>query len=69
MATSQGELSSLESSESATLQWQVDQGIEMRRPSRLYLTAERREGTTAEVRVAGGAIVICRGTIEAPPAG
>lgn len=61
-------LASLESSDSDTLHWKVDQGIEMRRPSRLYLTAERRQGQTAEVRVAGGAIVICRGTIAAPPA-
>ena len=59
-------LASLENSDEATLRWKVDQGVEMGRPSRLYLTAERREGATAEVRVAGGAVVICEGTIQAP---
>ena len=36
----------------------------MGRPSRLFLTAERRDGRIAEVRVAGGAVVVCRGRID-----
>ena len=42
------------------------QGIEMGRPSRLHLTAERRESKVVEVRVAGGAVVACRGQIDLP---
>jgi len=53
-------------STSATLKWSVAQGIEMGRPSRLSLTAERREGEVVQLRVAGGAVVACRGQIDAP---
>ncbi len=47
-----------------TLRWTVAQGVEMGRPSRLQLTAERRAGQVAEVRVAGGAVMVCRGTLD-----
>jgi len=50
----------------ATIEWNVSQGIEMGRPSRLHLTAERREGKIVEVRVAGNAVVACRGQIDIP---
>jgi trans-2,3-dihydro-3-hydroxyanthranilate isomerase len=50
----------------ATLRWSVAQGIEMGRPSRLHMTAERRDGKVVEVRVAGGAVVACRGQIHVP---
>jgi len=57
-------LASLENGENGTLRWDVAQGVEMGRPSRLHLTAERREGQVAEIRVAGGAVVVCRGRLE-----
>ena len=50
----------------ATLEWDVAQGVEMQRPSRLHVTAERRGGEVVEVRVAGSAVVACRGTINVP---
>ncbi len=59
-------LASLSEEKDATLQWSVAQGIEMRRPSRLRVTAERRRGEIVEVRVAGSAVVACRGQIDIP---
>ena len=59
-------LASLSEEKNATLQWSVAQGIEMRRPSRLRVTAERRRGEIVEVRVAGSAVVACRGQIDIP---
>jgi trans-2,3-dihydro-3-hydroxyanthranilate isomerase len=59
-------LASLDSHADGTHRWSVAQGIEMRRPSRLRLTAERRQGRVVEVRVAGNAVVVCRGRIEVP---
>ena len=59
-------LASLSEEQDATLKWNVSQGIEMGRPSSLRLTAERRSGEVTEVRVAGGAVVACRGQIEVP---
>ena len=59
-------LASLSEEQDATLQWNVAQGIEMRRPSRLHVTAERRHGEVVEVRVAGSAVLACRGQIDVP---
>ena len=59
-------LASLSDEPAATLEWTVAQGVEMGRPSRLHVTAERRKGEVVEVRVAGGAVVACRGQIEVP---
>jgi trans-2,3-dihydro-3-hydroxyanthranilate isomerase len=57
-------LASLSEEQDATLEWNVAQGVEMGRPSRLHVTAERRHGKVVEVRVAGGAVVVCRGQID-----
>jgi len=59
-------LASLNDEQEATLEWDVAQGIEMGRPSRLHLTAERRGGKIVEVRVAGNAVVVTRGQIAVP---
>jgi len=59
-------LASLHDEKDATLKWDVAQGVEMGRPSRLHLTAERRDGEVAEVRVAGNAVIVCRGQIDVP---
>ncbi len=59
-------LASLSEEQDATLEWNVAQGIEMGRPGRLHMTAERRKGEVVEVRVAGGAVVVCRGQIAVP---
>jgi trans-2,3-dihydro-3-hydroxyanthranilate isomerase len=57
-------LASLENGNNGTLTWHVAQGVEMGRPSKLHLTAERRDGEVKEIRVAGGAVVVCRGRLE-----
>ena len=59
-------LASLSEERDETLEWNVAQGIEMRCPSRLHVTAERRRGEIVEVRVAGNAVVACRGQIDVP---
>ncbi len=59
-------LGSLSEKQDETLEWNVAQGVEMGRPSRLHITAERRRGEVAEVRVAGGAVLVCRGQIGVP---
>ena len=47
----------------------IAQGLEMGRPSRLEVEAERREGALAAVRVGGGAVPVAEGTIEVPGGG
>jgi len=59
-------LASMNGEQDATLKWSVGQGVEMGRPSRLDVTVERRKGNVAEIRVAGGAVLACRGQIDVP---
>ncbi|MEQ8651947.1 MAG: PhzF family phenazine biosynthesis protein [Kiloniellales bacterium] len=54
--------------ENGTLRWSVAQGVEMGRAGRADITAERRNWETTEIRVAGNAVVVCRGEIEIPEA-
>ncbi|MDQ4130722.1 MAG: PhzF family phenazine biosynthesis isomerase, partial [Actinomycetota bacterium] len=49
----------------ASDRWTVAQGIEMGRPSILYLEAEKRDGHIAAIRVGGTSVVVARGDIEA----
>jgi trans-2,3-dihydro-3-hydroxyanthranilate isomerase len=44
--------------------WLVEQGIEMGRPSLLTVTARVQGGRATESRVAGNAVVICRGSMK-----
>jgi trans-2,3-dihydro-3-hydroxyanthranilate isomerase len=59
-------LAALNGEQDATLEWNVSQGIEMGRPSRLHVAVERRGGKVVEVRVTGGAVVTCQGQIDVP---
>ncbi len=61
-------LASGDASPDATLSWSVHQGVEMGRPGRADITVERKAGKISEVRVAGRAVVVCRGEIEVPGA-
>jgi trans-2,3-dihydro-3-hydroxyanthranilate isomerase len=47
-----------------TLRWVVEQGIEMGRPSRLELEADKRGGKIVAVRVGGSAVVVCTGEMR-----
>ena len=47
-----------------TLRWTVAQGVEMGRPSRLELEADKRGGDITAVRVGGSAVVVSSGTLR-----
>ena len=59
-----GYLSKLDASEDGSLSWTVEQGIEMDRPSLIYVEADRSYGTTSAVRVGGRAILVSSGTMR-----
>ena len=61
-----GYLSKADGSHEASLAWTVEQGIEMGRPSVLYVEADRAEGATSAVRVGGGAVHVSRGSMAVP---
>jgi trans-2,3-dihydro-3-hydroxyanthranilate isomerase len=52
-----------------TLRWRVAQGVEMGRPSRLELEADKQGGVITAVRVAGASVVVSEGTMRLPAAG
>lgn len=61
-----GYLSQIDGSECASLAWTVEQGIEIGRPSLLYVEADRVGGVTTAVRVGGEAVAVSRGTMRVP---
>ena len=46
--------------------WSVDQGIEMGRPSRLDVSADKAGGAVTAVRVAGRAVLMSEGSLRLP---
>jgi trans-2,3-dihydro-3-hydroxyanthranilate isomerase len=46
-----------------TLAWTVDQGIEMGRPSRLEIEADKSAGVITAIRVGGNAVMVSEGTL------
>jgi trans-2,3-dihydro-3-hydroxyanthranilate isomerase len=61
-----GYLSAVDGSESAALRWTVEQGLEIGRPSLLYVEADRAGGATAAVRVGGSAVFVSQGMMRVP---
>ena len=61
-----GYLSKADGREEATLSWTVEQGLEIGRPSLLYVEADRAGGTTSAGRVGGSAVPVSRGTMVVP---
>ncbi len=49
-----------------TLKWTLEQGIEMGRPSTLYVQADKKDGNLTAIRVGGHAVQVSRGEIEIP---
>ncbi len=49
-----------------TLRWVVDQGIEMGRPSRLYVECDREGDRITAVRVGGSAVMVAEATLARP---
>jgi trans-2,3-dihydro-3-hydroxyanthranilate isomerase len=49
-----------------TLSWTVDQGVEMGRPSRIEIEADKSDGVITAIRVGGAAILVSEGTLRHP---
>jgi trans-2,3-dihydro-3-hydroxyanthranilate isomerase len=64
-----GYLAALQPPGNGTLRWVVDQGIEMGRPSRLYLECDRAGGTVQAVRVGGSSVMVAEARLAVPVAG
>ena len=61
-----GYLSKVDGSEQASLSWTVEQGIEIGRPSLIFVEADREDGETSAVRVGGSAVLVSSGTMRVP---
>jgi trans-2,3-dihydro-3-hydroxyanthranilate isomerase len=61
-----GYLAAADGRESGTLSWTVEQGLEIGRPSLLYVEADRSGGKTTAVRVGGTAVRVSHGTMTVP---
>ena len=49
-----------------SLHWTFEQGIEIGRPSRLEVTAEKADGTITSLRVGGSAVAVAEGVLTLP---
>ena len=61
-----GYLSNANGCDEGSLSWTVEQGLEMGRPSLLYVEADRTGGATSAVRVGGSAVTVSEGTMRLP---
>ncbi len=59
-------LAARDSRENVQLSWTVEQGIEMGRPSRLTVEADKTAGVISAIRVGGSAVFISEGEMEIP---
>jgi trans-2,3-dihydro-3-hydroxyanthranilate isomerase len=55
-----------ENGETTTHRWTVEQGVEMGRPSTLYLEADVEAGSITAIRVGGSAVLVGEGWMEIP---
>lgn len=58
------QIAGFENLDDGTHKWCVEQGVDMGRPSKLFLEADRLDGSFIEIRVAGGVIFVSKGEIE-----
>jgi trans-2,3-dihydro-3-hydroxyanthranilate isomerase len=61
-----GYLAKADGGADGTLAWVVEQGLEIGRPSVLYVEADRSEGRTTAIRVGGSAVFVSSGTMSVP---
>jgi trans-2,3-dihydro-3-hydroxyanthranilate isomerase len=61
-----GYLSAADGRAEGRLAWTVEQGIELGRPSLLYVEADRAGGATSAVRVGGHAVAVSEGVMTVP---
>src|SRR5688500_2826111 len=57
-------LAARDSRDSGTLSWVIEQGIEMGRPSRIEVSADKRNGKVTAVRVGGTSVVVGEGELR-----
>jgi trans-2,3-dihydro-3-hydroxyanthranilate isomerase len=50
----------------ATLNWRVEQGFEMGRPSILEIIAKKKQGKVIEIQVGGSSVLVSEGSMEIP---
>ncbi len=58
-----GYLAARSSTRSGTLRWTIDQGVEMGRPSKLAIEADKEDGVITAIRVGGAAVLVSEGTM------
>lgn len=61
-----GYLGSREAQETGCLQWCVEQGVEMGRPSLLQVEADKQAGEIVAIRVGGQSVLVSQGEMEIP---
>lgn len=61
-----GYLAVREQQENGILEWAIEQGIEMGRPSLLRLAAEKQKGEIRAIRVGGSTVLVSEGTMAVP---
>lgn len=61
-----GYLAKADGRRDGVLSWVVEQGVEVGRPSTLYVEAERSAGETTSVRVGGSAVFVSEGSMTVP---
>ncbi len=59
-----GYLAAKDPLQTGTLKWNIEQGVEMGRPSLLFVEADKNKGTTTAVRVGGNAVMMTEGFLE-----
>jgi trans-2,3-dihydro-3-hydroxyanthranilate isomerase len=59
-----GYLAKVDGRAAGTLRWTIEQGLEIGRPSRIEVEADRAGGATVAVRVGGSAVFVTRGTMS-----
>ena len=61
-----GYLSCREPQQTGTLHWVVEQGIEMGRPSLLYVEADKQDDKIVAIRVGGRSVLVSQGEMDIP---
>lgn len=61
--TFSGFLAARSRTRNGTLAWTIDQGVEMGRPSRLEIEADKTDGAVVALRVGGEAVLVSEGTM------
>ena len=61
-----GYLAARDATSSGMLEWTIEQGRDMGRPSRLELEVDKEAGEVSAVRVGGNSVVVSHGTIDVP---